>query len=134
MGKTTLQALSLRGSEESGQQPLEIAPSAAEGTLLYIAPGNAADVGIKIKAIASQSGDLLQVANSSDTTLSGITENGVVFTKDGGVSQPMKSGDTDGGISVYATGGTAYLAFKVDGTAYQLNSGITGAGTVALAT
>lgn len=61
--------------------------------------GNAADIPIYIKAFASQTGDLLQVANSSNSVIARITSTGTIRANGGTASVPsLAAGNTGDGI------------------------------------
>lgn len=50
--------------------------SSSPAAMLDIVPDNAATIGLRVKAAASQTGDLIRTANSSGTALSGVDSSG----------------------------------------------------------
>lgn len=106
------------GYNESGSNKLYISNNSTTTPLIYgeftgISAGitiysqNAAGVPLKIQGAASQSGNHLQIQNSSETVLAGVDERGVVFSNGGTDASNFFAGDNAGKNTATGTNNTS---------------------------
>lgn len=100
---------------------------AATGTILTATAQSATDVPLTLTGASAQSGDFLDVKNSSATILAKIASDGGIFSKNGTAAAPGNSFITYNTTGMYATG-AANLGFSVGGT-LKFDYGITTAST-----